>query len=133
MTAWGDAFKAANEALKLYHTIEKSVKDLETNFQLTRADVSSLRLEIMGLSGRVSTLEEGRKTIAAEVNAAMASGLAEIKIAKAETVAQLKVDYANELSKLFQKNLEFQKDLVRQREMEKPDALVPTALPEPDV
>ena len=29
MTTWGDAFKAANEALKLYHTIEKSVKDLK--------------------------------------------------------------------------------------------------------
>lgn len=116
MTVWGDAIKAANEALKLYHTIEKSVKDLETNFQLTRTDVSSLRLEIMGLSGRVSMLEEGRKTIAAEVNAAMASGLAEIKIAKAETIAQLKVDYANELSKLFQRNLEFQRDLDRRHE-----------------
>ena len=119
MTAWGDAVKAAHEALRLYHTIEKTVKDLETNFQLTRVDVSSLRLEIMGLSNRISTLEEGRKTIAAEVNAAMADGLAEIKIAKAETIAQLKVDYANELSKLFQRNLEFQKQLERQQEIGK--------------
>ena len=131
MTAWGDAFKAANEALKLYHTIEKSVKDLETNFQLTRADVSSLRLDIMGLSGRVSTLEEGRKTIAAQVNAEMASGLAEIKIAKAETIAQLKVDYANELSKLFQRNLEFQKDLDRQHKTEELAAPDRASLPGP--
>jgi septal ring factor EnvC (AmiA/AmiB activator) len=108
MTTWVEALKAANETLKLYHTIEKSLGSLEDSFKLIRSEATSLRTEIIQLEGRVSKLEESRSTIAAEVRATLAEGVAEMKILTAQTVADLKVDYARQVSDLYRRDMERQ-------------------------
>ena len=108
MTTWVEAFKAANETLKLYHTIEKSLSNLDDSFKLIRSEVTSLRTEIIQLEGRVSKLEESRVTIAAEVKAILAEGVAEMKVLTAQTVADLKVDYAKQVSDLYRRDMERQ-------------------------
>jgi septal ring factor EnvC (AmiA/AmiB activator) len=108
MTTWVEALKAANETLKLYHTIEKSLGSLEDSFKLIRSEATSLRTEIIQLEGRVSKLEESRSTIAAEVRATLAEGVAEMKILTAQTVADLKVNYARQISNLYRADMERQ-------------------------
>lgn len=108
MTTWVEALKAANETLKLYHTIEKSLGNLEESFKLIRSEATSLRMEIIQLEGRVSRLEEARSTIAAEVRATLSEGVAEIKILTAQTVADLKVDYAKQVSDLYRRDMDRQ-------------------------
>lgn len=106
MTTWVEALKAANETLKLYHTIEKSLGNLEDSFKLIRSEATSLRTEIIQLEGRISKLEESRSTIAAEVKAVLAEGIAEMKILTAQTIADLKVDYAKQVSDLYRRDME---------------------------
>ena len=108
MTTWVEALKAANETLKLYHTIEKSLGNLEESFKLIRSEATSLRMEIIQLEGRVSRLEEARSTIAAEVRAILSEGVAEIKVLTAQTVADLKVDYAKQVSDLYRRDMDRQ-------------------------
>ena len=108
MATWVEALKAANETLKLYHTVEKSLANLEDSFKLIRSEATSLRTEIIQLEGRVSKLEESRATIHAEVKAVLAEGVAEIKVLTAQTVADLKVDYAKQVSDLYRRDMERQ-------------------------
>ncbi len=108
MTTWVEALKAANETLKLYHTVEKTLDNLDDSFKLIRSEVTSLRTEIIHLEGRISKLEESRSTIAAEVRAALAEGVAEMKILTAQTVADLKVDYAKQVSDLYRRDMDRQ-------------------------
>lgn len=108
MATWVEALKAANETLKLYHTIEKSLVNLDDSFKLIRSETTSLRMEIIQLEGRISKLEESRSTITAEVRATMAEGIAEMKILTAQTVADLKVDYAKQVSDLYRRDMERQ-------------------------
>lgn len=108
MATWVEALKAANETLRLYHTIEKSLANLDGSFKLIRSETASLRMEIIQLEGRISKLEESRGTIAAEVRAIMAEGVAEMKTLTAQTVADLKVDYARQVSDLYRRDMERQ-------------------------
>ena len=111
---WVETLRAANEAVKVYHTIEKSLATLEDNFKLIRTEATSLRTEVIQLEGRVSKLEEGRSTIAAEVRAVMAEGLADVKIAKAQIESELRVAFTKEVADLFRKDVERQRNLEKQ-------------------
>ena len=68
-----------SEAVKLVHTMEVRLKNIEDDLMLTRKEFIELRSDSLKFESRLSHLEEARNTLSAEM-----------KTLKAETVSDLR-------------------------------------------
>lgn len=100
MSIWGGVAEKANEALRLYHTIDEKLKNLDDNLKLMRTEITAFRTEYLTLAGRVSALEEARQTVAEQMNVVKAETRSEVEIAKAQMQRDLEIAKSEALTRL---------------------------------
>ena len=88
-----DLIGSLNEAVKTYHIIDQKLSTVEKDLARLNIEFANIRLEHVRLEGRVSQLEEARKTIQAEVRADMAEAISRCEVNFARAEAQMKVEF----------------------------------------
>ena len=83
-----DLAKLLDEAMKSLHLLQERHERYEKNFSELREENAKLRKDVADLTVRVAVLEEGRKTIAAEVKLAVSESLMTWKIKEMEEKLQ---------------------------------------------
>lgn len=73
--SWMDALAKLGEIAKNVTLIQKRVEDSEKKAQEQEKEIAQLRKEIAALTSRVAVLEEGRRTVAAEVKLALTEAI----------------------------------------------------------
>lgn len=79
---WPDLLGGINRLTKAFHTIEQRVDRLGEDLRRLADQLDLQREKVGGLETRVAVLEEGRKTTAAEVKAALVETLSAWEIRK---------------------------------------------------
>jgi hypothetical protein len=91
MTIWGDALTKISNLAESFVIMKDVQKTQAQEIALLRQDNAELRRENAKITERLATLEEGRKTIAAEVKRALTVTLALWQIEqKDKEIARLK-------------------------------------------
>ena len=74
-----------------FYTINKTLEDMEEALREMRGEISAVRTSHSDLQSRVAALEEGRKTVDAQLRAVVAETVADLKVNFMEAKMELRV------------------------------------------